>query len=119
MRVRAGTAAVALLLFGALLYERSHASTQAAPAVVRAEAIELVDQQGRVRAQLNVSPDGQVVFRLRDEQGTVRVKLGADENGSGLLLLDATTNPGVHALATRARTGLTLQRGAKRRVLRP
>ena len=112
-------AAVVLFLFGALLYERSHASTQATPAVLRGEAIELVDERGQVRAQLNVSADGQVVLRLRDEQGTVRVKLGADEKGSGLLLLDATTNPGVHVLATRARTSVTLQRGKQRRVLRP
>jgi hypothetical protein len=87
--------------------------------VVRAEAIELVDGSGRVRAQLNVSPDGEVVFRLRDENGTIRAKLGADERGSGLLLLDNKTEPGVHVLATRARTSLTLRRGGHRRVLRP
>jgi hypothetical protein len=72
-----------------------------------------------VRAQLNVAPDGEVVFRLRDERGTIRAKFGADEDGSGLLLLDAATDPGLHVLATRARTSLTLQRGARRRVLRP
>ncbi len=105
--------AVAMLLHGRA------AQAQAVPGVVRAEAFELVDTRGKVRAQLNVAPDGEVIFRLRDERGTIRAKFGADEDGSGLLLLDAATDPGLHVLATRARTSLTLQRGARRRVLRP
>jgi hypothetical protein len=87
--------------------------------VLRAQAIELVDSSGRVRAQLNVSPDGEVVFRLRDATGAVRAKLGASEAGSGLVLLNHATQPAVHVLATRAGTSLALQRGGKRRVLRP
>lgn len=106
------------LLLGALLSERP-ADAKTAPGVVRATAIELVDSFGRVRAQLNVESGGQVVFRLRDSNGTVRAKLGADEAGSGLLLLDAATEPGVHILATRTRTSLTLQREGRRRVLVP
>ena len=53
---------------------------------VRARAIELVDQHGQVRGQLNVESNGEAVFRLRDAKGEVRVKLGADGDGSGLLL---------------------------------
>ena len=56
--------------------------------VLRAEAIELVGAQGQVRAQLDVEPDGEAVFRLRDEQGTIWVRVGASEDGSGLLLLN-------------------------------
>ena len=107
-----------LVVVGLQLRERP-ADGQTAPEVLRARAIELVDEAGLARAQLNVSPDGQVVFRLRDESGAIRVKLGADENGSGLLLLDNRTTPGVQALATRARTSLTLRRSGHRRVLRP
>lgn len=107
-----------LVLVGVLLRERP-ADGQAVPALLRAQAIELVDGRGQVRAQLNVSPDGEVVFRLRDENGTIRAKLGADESGSGLLLANNKTEPGVHVLATRARTSLTLWRGGRRRVLRP
>ena len=107
-----------LLLLGALLLERP-AQAEAVPAVLRAQAIELVDSRGLVRAQLNVSADGEAVFRLRDASGTIRVKLGASEAGSGLLLANEKTEPGVHILATRARTSLTLQRGGQRRVLRP
>src|ERR687898_1120040 len=88
-----------------------------APAVLRAQAIELVDGRGRVRAQLKVEPGGQVVFRLRDRNGVIRTKLGADEAGSGLLLLDEQTEPGIHLVASRNGTTATLRRGEKRLVL--
>ncbi len=60
---------------------------------------ELVDGQGKQRVSIKVEENGEVLFRLRDQHGTIRVKLGADEKGSGLLLLDSETNPGIHALA--------------------
>lgn len=107
----------ALALLGAALQGRP-AEAKGVPTVLRAQAIELVDTSGRVRAQLNVQ-NGQVVFRLRDADGTVRVKLGADEAGSGLLLLDEATEPGVQLLATRNGTSLALQRAGQRRVLTP
>ncbi len=87
---------------------------------VRARTIELVDQQGRVRAQLKVEPDGEAVFRLRDTRGEVRVKLGAGGDGSGLVLLDGATEPGIHMLAKDSGTSLTLtSRGGQRRVIVP
>jgi len=54
---------------------------------------------GRIRARLNVEDDGEVVLRLLDQRGTIRVKLGASETGSGLLLANDATEPGVHMLA--------------------
>jgi hypothetical protein len=107
-----------LLVLGLLLYGRP-AQAEVVPAVLRAQAIELVDSNGRVRAQLNVTSGGEAVLRLRDAKGVIRVKLGADASGSGLLLANERTEPGVHILATRTRTSLTLQRGGQRRVLRP
>jgi hypothetical protein len=113
-------AAIMLLLALALgLYDRSLAAQAAAPTVLRAQAIELVDGRGRVRAQLNVEQSGEVVFRLRDESGTIRVKLGASQNGSGLLLANEATEPGVHILANRNNTFVTVQRGERRQVIRP
>ena len=112
------TALTLALVLGVALNDRAaHASD--VQTVLRAQAIELVDGGGRVRAQLNVTPGGEVVFRLRDAKGTIRVKLAASEAGSGLLLANERTEPGVHILAQRAQTSVTLQRGAKRRVLRP
>jgi len=88
--------------------------------VVRAHAIELVDARGRTRAQLTVEADGEAVFRMRDDGGTVRVKLGASRDGSGLVLLNDRTEPGVHVLAKRAGTSLTLAAAGKEpRVLTP
>jgi len=72
--------------------------------ILKTSALELVDNHGRVRAQLKVEADGEVVFRLRDANGTIRVKLGAGDTGSGLLLLDETTEPAIHMIARRSAT---------------
>jgi hypothetical protein len=48
--------------------------------VLRAQRIELVD-------------------RIRDLEGNIRVKLGASQSGSGLVLLNDRTEPGVQVLA--------------------
>ncbi len=107
-----------LLPLGVLVHERP-ASAKPAPGVLRAQAIEIVDTRGQVRAQINVSSGGEVIFRLRDATGAVRVKLGASADGSALLLLNEATEVGAHVLATRAKTALTLQRGEQRNVITP
>src|SRR5688572_20396265 len=89
----AGAAAVPL--FSSIV----NAATEDVQDVLRAHRIELVDASGNQRARLNVEDDGTVVFRLIAENGDIRVKLGADDAGSGFLLLDGTTEPGVHMLA--------------------
>ena len=88
--------------------------------VLRAQALELVDDRGRVRSRLNVEPGGEVVLRLLDENGTIRVKLGADEDGSGLLLANDATEPGVHILANGAGTTLKLaDKSGRQTVIAP
>jgi hypothetical protein len=96
------------------------------PALVRTRVLELVDDRGVVRSRLNVEPGGEVVFRLIDASGTIRVKLGAGEGGSGLLLLDETTEPAVHLIARRAATKerpnttrITLSGAAGQRTVTP
>jgi hypothetical protein len=91
---------LALLLF--TVAQIRHTTAQDATPVLRAQAIELVDESGEVRSRLNVEENGEVVFRLLDQDGTIRVKLGAWRGGSGLLLNDDATEPGVHLLATSA-----------------
>lgn len=105
--VLALTAVNVTLVLIVLVYGLS-AARQTEGSVLRAEEIELVDAQGQVRAQLNVESNGEAVFRLRDEQGTIRVKVGASEDGSGLLLLNESTEPGVQILAKSSGTSLTL-----------
>lgn len=106
--------------------ENAAAAPQEVVPVLRGRALEIVDERGQVRSRLNVESDGHVVFRLMDRNGTIRVKLGADEGGSGLVLLDEATEPAVHIVARRdgtsARqpTGMTLRgAGAREQVIRP
>ena len=69
------------------------------PTVVKARAFELVDANGRIRAEIKVlpaepnatMPDGTkgypetVILRLIDSKGGPNVKLSATEDGSGMV----------------------------------
>lgn len=88
--------------------------------ILRGSALELVDDAGRVRAQIDVEKDGEVVLRMRDVQGAIRVKLGASQAGSGLVLLNQNTEPGVQLLAETSEAKLTLaEPGGRTRVIEP
>ena len=82
-----------------LLLQGGFVAAQPPDPVLRGRALELIDDRGQLRARLNVEPGGAVVLRLLDQRGTIRVKLGADQEGSGLLLANDATEPGVHLLA--------------------
>ena len=107
-----------LLLF--VLTQAESTTAQSVTPVLRAQAIELVDDHGQIRAQLNVESNGEAVFRLRDATGAIRVKLGAAEDGSGLLLIDESTEPGVHILVKPTGATLTLTgKDGQQQVLKP
>ena len=88
-----------ILLALGLAQLRPAAAQEVAP-VLRARALEIVDDQGRVRAEIKVlpaqptlkMPDGTtgypetVQFRLISSQNSPHVKLVTTEDGSGLLL---------------------------------
>lgn len=118
-RLLIGLTAIILTLLIAQLAGIARASTGGGPETVRARAIELIDERGRVRAQLNVETDGEAVLRLRDAEGEIRVKLGGGREGSGLLLLDGSTQPGIHLLAGSSGTSVTLRRDGRRRAITP
>ena len=110
-----------LILFIVVIAQNRMIANQTIPEVLRVRAFELVDENGRVRAQLNIDEtNGEVIFRLRDEKETIRVKLGASEEGSGLLLINDLTEPGVHLMAKQDDTSLTItdQSGAEQ-VIKP
>jgi hypothetical protein len=89
-------------------------------AVLRAHAVELVDKQGKVVAQLHVGEDGGGNLRLRSGDGTVRVKLAGTADGSGLLLFDTEAEPAVWLAANKAGTRVTLaEKGKAKRVIEP
>jgi len=121
LRVLIGLTGINAVLVAILLAYFSRAAAASGPETVRARAIELVDQHGQIRAQLNVEPNGEAVFRLRDSKGEIRVKLGAGGDGSGLLLLDGSTEPGIHMLANSSSgTSVTLSsKGGQRRRITP
>ncbi|MCC7355083.1 MAG: hypothetical protein IT330_15165 [Anaerolineae bacterium] len=107
-----------LLLF--ILTQRRMMAPYTEATLLRVHALELVDDNGVVRAQLNSYPDGGVVFRLKDAQGTIRVKLGADEEGSGLVLANDQTEPGIHMLANQYGTAITLtEKSGVQQVIAP
>ncbi len=109
---------ITILIF-VLAQARSDATQNVAPAL-RARSLQLVDERGQVRAQFDVESNGEAVFRLRDAKGAIRVKLGASEDGSGLLLLNEATEPGVHILSKRAGASVTLAgKDGQKRVITP
>ena len=91
----------------------SVAAPAAAAPVLRARSLELVDDQGRVRAELKVlpaqpdlkMPDGTtgypetVQLRLITSGGGPNVKLGAMEDGAGLLIGGASRSGYVQILS--------------------
>jgi hypothetical protein len=90
------------------------------PDTVRAHVLELVGEDGRLRARLNVEAGGEVVLRLLDREGTIRVKLGAGTDGSGLLLNNDATEPGVHLLAGRKGSSVRIaNKDGRERVVAP
>ena len=116
-----------LVLLVTLLSHHHTVLAQADRQVLRARGLELVDAEGQVRGQFTVEPGGEAVFRIRDAGGTIRVKLVAGSDGSGLLLLDETTEPAVHIVARRralpdrpTTTSISLTGGeGQRRTLTP
>ena len=119
-RITTALAVVNTLVLVGVLSQRSAVSAQNLPDVVRARTWELVDGRGQTRASMEVAPGGDVVLRLRDRTGTIRVKLSAGENGSGLLLLDNSTEPGVQLDAGASGSSLKLtNRNGRQNVIEP
>ena len=88
--------------------------------VLQAKEIQLVDDAGRVVAQLHVGDDGGGNLRLRSGDGIVRVKLGASDEGSALLLFDKETQPAATIRTGKSGTSLTLaEKGKAERTIQP
>jgi hypothetical protein len=99
LRIAVALGALNLAILVAAAVQTRTARAQDGEAILRGRALELVDAGGKTRARIDVEPNGEVVFRLLDQEGTIRVKLGAGKEGSGLLLANDATEPGVHILA--------------------
>jgi hypothetical protein len=99
LRIAVALGALNLAILAGAAVQARTAGTQGGDDILRGRALELVDEGGKTRARIDVEPSGEVVFRLLDQRGTIRVKLGAGKEGSGLLLANDATEPGVHILA--------------------
>ena len=88
-----------LLLLVSILAPFNPTNAQGSAPVLRGRALEIVDNEGRVRASINVLPAGPsvpvpdgkiypetVLLRLIDPNGRPSVKLGASVQGSGIFL---------------------------------
>jgi hypothetical protein len=84
---------------------------------ITVEEFEMVDSRGNRRASIKIEEGGQIVFRMLDQEGTIRVKMSADQEGSGLVLLDNETEPALHLLAKKDRKSITVTIEGKRRDL--
>src|ERR1044072_6149078 len=99
---------VNLLLLLFLLSEKPSDAQQSITPVVRTRAFELIDENGKTRAQINVEKTGEVVFRLRDETGKIRSKYAADETGAGLSLMDDRTEATIQIRANQSGANMLL-----------
>jgi hypothetical protein len=115
-----------VLLLVVLLQGRPTGAQGVAP-ILRAKALEIVDDQGRERASISVLPASPmtnfpqtVILRLVDPKGKPFVKLAASEEGSVLLLLGESeaTYAQIWAQGTKSFVKLTNQDG-RERVVKP
>ena len=123
---------ILILMFA--LFDGKAAATPDLPPVLRIRALELVDDQGRVRAMLKVfpadptikMPDGTtgypetVLFRLIDSKGAPNVKIAATEDGSAMSLGGESNPTHVQVLARGTNTSLTLiNKDGRKEVIKP
>jgi hypothetical protein len=92
--------ALNFILLAFVVAQRRPASAQGVVPVLRGRALEIVDDQGRVRAEIKVLPEQPAVkmpdgttgypetvqLRLVSSQNSPHVKLATTEDGSGLVL---------------------------------
>jgi len=120
-RLLVALTAVNFALLVVTLVRPSAAADDVAP-VLRGRALQIVDDQGRVRASITIfpadpavkMPDGAtgypetVLLRLINTKGAPNVKLAAMENGAGLVLGGETNPTHVQVLAQGPDTSLKL-----------
>ncbi|HEX5220688.1 MAG TPA: hypothetical protein VFZ59_14040 [Verrucomicrobiae bacterium] len=123
-----------LFVLMSILFRANSATTPELPPVLRIRGLELVDDQGRVRAMLKIfpadpnvkMPDGTtgypetVLLRLIDSKGAPNVKIAATEDGSGISLGGESNPTHIQILARGTNTSLTLlNKDGQTRVIKP
>ncbi len=110
-----------LLIMVAMLLQVHTASADSTPPVLRARALQIVDDQGRVRASIGVYPASRqkggdiypetVLLRLLTERGRPSIKLGVSEESAVLDVMGptGTQRTYVQLEAKGTRTAITLK----------
>lgn len=113
--------ALNVCLLGATLLRASNAGEAQSNDILRGKGLEIVDDQGRVRASIQLLPaarekDGSmsaetVLLRLITEKGRPAVKIGTSEEQSGMALIGptGTSNTYVQVLSGRTDSKLVLK----------
>ena len=128
----AGLTCVNLAILAFALSTLRPVSAQGPAPVLRGRALEIVDDQGRVRASITVMPAGKsaagdpypetVLLRLITERGRPSVKLSATEDGSGLSFAGPTGTSDTYVVlaAKGTSSSLTLRNeNGREQVLKP
>ncbi len=109
------TLANMVLLIYSLAQTRVAAASNAQAPVLRGRALEIVDDQGRVRSTLTVIPADPrtgypetVLLRLIDSRGRPSVKIAATEDGSALALGGESDPTGISMMARGTTTSIKL-----------
>jgi hypothetical protein len=123
-----------LLILMPILFHANSATTPEIAPVLRGRALEIVDEQGRVRAMIKVlpsdtkvkMPDGtvgfpeSVLFRLINSKGAPNVKIGATEDGAGMSLVGEPQPAYVQILTRGTNISLTLlNKDGRKQVITP
>ena len=121
---------LALLLFS--MAQMRPASAHVVPPVLRGRALEIVDDQGRVRASLSVlppktEPNGRtypevVLLRLITEQGRPSVKISSSEQAAGLSFAGPTGTRDTYVILEAKGTASSLKlrnEDGREQILRP
>ncbi|MGE5811166.1 MAG: hypothetical protein ACM339_06665 [Ignavibacteria bacterium] len=88
--------------------------------ILKIRGLEMIDENGLIRSSLRLEPEGEVILRFFDNKGEIRFKAGASEKGSGLLLINNLTNPGVQIIAKDIGTSLKLiDKNGKEKLIEP
>jgi len=120
------------LLYQATPSQKAHAEDK--PGVLRGSGLQIVDDDGKVRASISIAeknetfqwPDGHkgfpetVIFRLITADGKPRVKLTTCEEGSGLMLLGDSDTTHTILSADKKETSLKLRNNEEtQKILKP
>jgi hypothetical protein len=123
-----------LVLLVFLLSEMRQAKAQGTADVLRARSLELVDEQGRIRAEIKVfprdpnvrMPDGTtgypetVLFRLVNSKGRPNVKISATEDGSGAVFGGDSDPTLIQLLARGSATSLkVVNKDGRQQIVKP